>query len=85
MTLTDKQKLWMAIRKYKANDKKIEEVLHFIDDFMKSHGIEKYKQSDMKNLLKEIVKTLEVDEDDGWDGMIKFDVGERIDNKGNKY
>ena len=42
-----------------TDKEKIEEVLHFIDDFMKWQGTEKYKQSDVKNLLKEIVKTLE--------------------------
>ena len=40
------------------------EINEFIDikseNFMKWHGTEKYKQSDMKNLLKEIVKILEV-------------------------
>ena len=38
---------------------KIKEVLELIDDFIRWHGTEKYKQSDMKYLLKDIVKTLE--------------------------
>ena len=42
------------------NDKeKIKEVLELIDNFMRWHGTEKYKQSDMKYSLKDIVKTLE--------------------------
>ena len=65
-----------------TDKEKIEEVLQEIDNFMKWHGTEKYKQSDMKNLLKEIVKTLEADEDDGW---VPGVVGERTDSKGNKY
>ena len=38
---------------------KIEEALKEIDDFKSWHGVEKFKQSDMENLLKEIVKILE--------------------------
>ena len=38
---------------------KIKEVLELIDDFIRWHGTEKYKQSDMKYPLKDIVKTLE--------------------------
>ena len=37
----------------------LKEVLELIDDFMRWHGTEKYKQSDMKYPLKDIVKTLE--------------------------
>ena len=33
---------------------KVKQALELIDDFMRWHGTEKYKQSDMKNLLKEI-------------------------------
>ena len=36
MTLTDKEKLWMAIRKYKANDKKIEEAVRLLDELEKN-------------------------------------------------
>ena len=39
---------------------KIKRVLKEIDDFKSWHGKEEFSQSDMKNLLKEIVKILEV-------------------------
>ena len=48
-----------TIRGTLEDKKKIEEVLQEIDNFMKWHGTEKYKQSDMKYPLKDIVKTLE--------------------------
>ena len=38
---------------------RIERALNVIADFKSWHGTEKFKQSDMKNLLKEIVKILE--------------------------
>ena len=37
---------------------KIKQALKVIDDFKSWHGTEKFKQSDMENLLKEIVKIL---------------------------
>ena len=50
---------------FRMNDKeKIKEVLELIDDFMRWHGTEKYKQSDMKYPLKDIVKTLETQKND---------------------
>ena len=38
---------------------RIERALKVIDDFKSWHGTEKFKQSDMENLLKEIKKILE--------------------------
>ena len=38
---------------------RIKRVLKEIDDFKSWHGKEEFSQSDMKNLLKEIVKILE--------------------------
>ena len=64
------------------NDKeKIEEVLQEIDNFMKWHGTEKYKQSDMKNLLKEIVKILEkrsLTDEQGYQEALELDEEERL-------
>ena len=37
---------------------RIEQALKVIDDFKSWHGTEKFEQSDMENLLKEIVKIL---------------------------
>ena len=51
--------------RFRMNDKeKIKEVLELIDNFMRWHGTEKYKQSDMKYPLKDIVKTLETQKND---------------------
>jgi len=58
MTLTDKEKLWMAIRKYKANDKKIEEALKEIDELIKH-----YKR--MKNAMKEGLADFSIQEFEG--------------------
>ena len=67
------------------NDKeKIEEVLRILDEVIaitRYHDNPDEPKIDQK--LEEIKKILEADENDGWDGMIKF--GERTDSKGNKY
>ena len=37
----------------------IEQALKVIDDFKSWHGTEKFEQSDMENLLKEVVRILD--------------------------
>ena len=38
---------------------RIQQALKLINDFKSWHGTEKFKQSDMENLLKEVVNLLE--------------------------
>ena len=38
---------------------RIEQALKVIDDFKSWHGTEKFEQSDMENLLKEVVRILD--------------------------